>query len=212
MELASLGDDYANKAQEYFASAFEKYQDVIDSYSDGEFADTAARNYMTAIYQRLNFKGISEDFDQVKQELLEKIESIKDISIQADPKFANSKVASLFSEYGIEFKTAQQRLEEKYDELKVKFAASQSLSGSQRQQQLLSLLEDFNDLERPENEQFYTNLVNYIYEMFRDDWLAIYESGIDSEKLDVFSTQIASDTAEDEVYETEDTGVSDPNS
>jgi hypothetical protein len=209
--LSQSAADYAQKAKDMFSEAFEQYQEVIDRYS-GDFADVAARSYMAAIYQRMNFEGLSDDLDALKDELIAKVEQIKDISIQADPKFANSKVASLFGEYGIEFKTAEQKLQEKYLELKVAFSGLGTLSGDQKQQRMLSLLDDLKALDKPQDEQFYNDLVKYIYEMYREDWLAIYEMQPDSDRLDIFSSQIAMDTAEEEPADTGEMDVNDPNS
>ncbi|MFI4911282.1 MAG: hypothetical protein ACIAQZ_06395 [Sedimentisphaeraceae bacterium JB056] len=212
-ELSSLASDYAAKTQQAFESAFQKYEDVIDRYSSGEFADVAVRNYMTAIYQRLNFTAIEDDLDATKQKLLDKVEQIKEISIQADSSFGNSKVAGLFSKYGIEFKTAEQRLQEEYLDLKVKFSAVQNSGSQQRQDQMRSLLKDFNSLEKPEDEQFYNDLVKYIYELLREDWVAIYEMLPENAELDVFSQYLAQDTAPEESYDTEaESDSNDPNS
>ncbi len=208
----ALADEYNEKVKSGYDKAFEDYQSIIDSYSSGQFADTAVRNYMTAIYMRINFDPMADDAEQVKETLLAKVEEIKEISIQTDSTFANSKVAALFTQYGMEFKTAEQKLQEKYLALKVDFAAAMSLDGQAKIDKMLELLGRFNELERTQDEQFYNDLVKYIYDSFRDDWIAISEEEPDNEALSPLKEFIARDTQPEEVEIPGEGVPTDPNS
>ncbi len=212
-QFDTLATEYAEATKSGYDKAFEEYQEVIDRYSSGQFADMAARNYMSAIYSRINFDTSAADAAAVKKSLLAKVEEIKEISIAADPTFANSKVAALFVQYGMEFKTAEQKLQEEFLAVKVEFAAAMSLSGQAKQDRLLELLGKFNDLERTEDEQFYNDLVKYIYDSFRDEWLAMAEEDAENEALSVLKEFITRDTQPEEEPESVGTpGVRDPNS
>ena len=208
----ALVKDYTDKVKAGYDKAFQEYQGVIDSNSSGQFADVAVRNYMAAIYARLNFDTMAADAAQIKETLLAKIGEIKEISIQADPTFANSKIAALFAQYGIEFKTAEQKLQEQFLGLKVEFAACTSLEGQEKQDKLLEVLGRFNGLEKTQDEQFYADLVKYIYDTFRDDWIAISEAQPESETIALFKEFITRDTQpEEQAAESGAVNPNDPN-
>ena len=195
--LRLLSAEYGEAAATAYDVALEEYQNVIDTYSSGEFADTAVRSYMIAIYERLHF-DYGTDIASLQEQMLDKVEQIKDISIQNDPQFGNSKIAMLFAGYGIEFKTAEQRLIEEYQSLKVRFAALRDESLTYRRQQLLALLDDLQLLGRPDDGQFYSSYVRDIYTLYQEDWLDIYETQENIDSLSLFSELIAQDTAVDE--------------
>ena len=125
--------------------------------------------------------------DETKDAMLAKVEEIKEIAIMSDPYFSRSIVAQAFSAYNIEFKTEQEKLIEQYELLSQDFDACQQLEGSDRTEQLTSLVEQLYELDKPQDMRIYTNLVKKAFDSFRTDWISIKKANPDMTALEVFA-------------------------
>ncbi|AQQ08453.1 hypothetical protein L21SP3_00230 [Sedimentisphaera cyanobacteriorum] len=187
-EKLSEAEDKINEA---FEKSFELYQNAVEAADTSSGKDAAARGYMAQIYSRLKLAEEKGGNEQLKDELLKKLDSIKDYSIKHDPQFGTSYLAGLFKEYGIDFKTAQQKLMEKYENAKVAFSQVSGMQEQDRLDRLIYLITEFNKLEKPEDQQAYQDIVKSIFELHKEDWIELSEDPANSEALDPFSDLLA---------------------
>lgn len=214
-DFVSLKDEYSaayeqavTSAKEKFDSCLESYESVVNASRD-EVADRAVRSYMMAIYDRIKFEEATANDAQVIEELLTKIDEYKEIAIKSDPYFSRTLVAKMYQQYGIEFKTEEEKLLEKYNALRVDFMACENLAGTDRTDNLISLLEELSTLEKPRDMKVYDDLLKYALESYKEDWLAIAKLPNPPASLELFGDQLESDeeSAEGEFTDSEPTDM-----
>ncbi|OXU15241.1 coiled-coil domain-containing protein [Sedimentisphaera salicampi] len=196
--LISKCEEKLNQAESKIDAAFDKsfelYQNALDAAETNSGKDAAARGYMRQIYSRLKLAEERGGNEKLKEELLKKLDLIKDYSIKNDPQFGTSYLAGLFKEYGIDFKTAQQKLMEKYENAKVAFSQVSGMEKQDRLDRLMYLIEEFDKLDKPEDQQAYQDIVKSIFELHKEDWIELSEDAANSENLELFSDYLAQET------------------
>ena len=179
VKCQELGAEYTQRNQDSFAAALECFDDSIDSLesvmsgkASDELAERAVRYFLLIANERLNYASASGDKDKV-DELIGKVEEYKEIAIKADPYFSKSIIAKLYQPYSIDFRTEEELLLEKYDELKLSFTDCLQLEGDVRKETLVSLLSELYEMNRPRDMKYYEEYVKYVWESFKDDWMEI---------------------------------------
>ena len=198
--IATKVEEAHAKLNQAYDSAFEACQNAIDSSTSNSGKDTAARAFMALIFKKLQVAESENVEESLKQELLAKLDAIKDYSVTNDPQFGTSYIAGLFTKYGIEFKTAQQKLMERYEAAKMAFAQASNLSDTDRPDRLMFLIKEFNKLDKLENTEDYNKIVKYIFDLHKTDWIALSEDPAMVDDLELFSQMLVR-TVEAEVVD-----------
>ncbi|MGE4286341.1 MAG: hypothetical protein AB7F23_07010 [Phycisphaerae bacterium] len=181
-----------------YEDSFRSFKESLEAATSSSSRDTIARGCMALIYKRLKLSEL-EGAPADKDALIVMLNDIKMHSIENDPQFAFSYLASLFAQYGVDFKTAQQKLLEEYLSMKIEFADAANLPDETRRTELLALMDKFTSLEPLDDTEAYSQVVKFIFDSAKEDWLAISEDPINQSRLEPLAVLIDEATAA--VYE-----------
>ncbi len=168
-----------------YDKTLESFEGVITSGADEGLKVRAVREFLILSSQRLRIAQDARD-QELFDSLIKKIQDYKNIAIEADPYFSKSLPARLLSSYGIEFKTKEEKLQEKYAALREEFVAVESLDDAQKQETLISLVDQLYKLDRPKNAKIFDDLVKYVLNTYKDELIAIKTANPEMESLEIF--------------------------
>ncbi len=214
-ELAHNTTAKLEQARSDMLSAYDKtlesFEQVISSGADNGLKVRAVREYLILSSQRLRLAQEARD-QELFDSLIKKIQEYKNIAIEADPYFSKSLPAKLLSSYGIEFKTKEEKLQEKYAALRDQFTNVGELDEAQRKETLISLIDELYRLDRPKNAKIFDDLVKYILATYKDELVVIKTENPEMVSLEIFGDSLEVQQASQEgEYDTNSDMFGEPN-
>lgn len=194
-----------------YDKTLESFEQVISSGADNGLKVRAVREFLILSSQRLRLAQEARD-QELFDSLIKKIQEYKNIAIEADPYFSKSLPAKLLSSYGIEFKTKEEKLQEKYAALREEFTNVGELDEAKRKETLISLIDELYKLDRPKNAKIFDDLVKYILVTYKDELVSIKTANPEMASLEIFGDSLEVQEAPQEgEYDTNSDMFGEPN-
>ncbi|WP_146682933.1 hypothetical protein [Limihaloglobus sulfuriphilus] len=185
-ETAAAADEALSMTNQTYAQAAEQYESAIDMFS-GDMAARAVRSYMLMISDMINLEKRTTGDKSAIDFLIEKVEQYKQIAIEEDEYFSRSVVARQFSEFGLEFKTAQEKLLDEYSRLSRLVSETEAMPQQEdRKAELMSILENLAQMQRPSEASVYESLIEKIFTSLKPELKLIREENPELPGLDIF--------------------------
>jgi hypothetical protein len=198
-EMAAAAEDALTLARETYTQAGGQYESAIERFS-GDMAARAVRSYLLMISDMIELEKRTTGDKAAIDALIEKVEQYKQIAIEQDEYFSRSVVARQFSEFGLEFKTAQEKLLDQYTELnRLVDAASELQDQQERKTELMSILESLAQMDRPSEISVYDSLTEKIYTNLKPELKLIREENPELPGLDIFIQRLQEEEQAEEM-------------